>query len=60
MNGVAFGGPKLDKLFVTTGSSIFNIFAGTPANDTLTSSAGALFMISGLDAKGFAGKKLCL
>lgn len=60
VNGVAFGGPEMDKIFVTTGSTIYDIYSGSPANETISSSAGGLFMISGLGAKGYAGRKLCI
>ncbi|XP_058121580.1 regucalcin-like [Anopheles ziemanni] len=45
VTSVAFGGPKLDELFVTTASLTFT----TPQKDP----AGATFKVTGLGAKGY-------
>lgn len=59
VTAVTFGGPELDYLFVTTGSKAFALDSGkilskfSPASDTV-------YMIKGLGAKGFPGRKLCI
>lgn len=55
---LAFGGPNLDTVFVTTGTIASDIFSGAPTNATLASSAGMLIMIKGLNSKGYKGQKL--
>lgn len=48
ITSVAFGGPQLDVLYVTSGSKKFDIYnLGEPLPE-----AGALFAITGLGAKG--------
>lgn len=55
ISGLAFGGPKMDILFVTTTKSIyFNYFdvtvpVGMPSENP---QAGQVFMITGLNTKG--------
>lgn len=58
INNLAFGGPFFDKLFVTTGSTAFNFDSGTIADDTLTPSAGEVFVIENLGTRGFPGYDL--
>lgn len=61
VNGVVFGGPKMDVLFVTTSKLIyFNYFdatlpIGNPSNDTM---AGQIFMVKGLNTKGCPSKRV--
>lgn len=54
----AFGGPDLDILFVTSASAATDVYTGEGNGAVLTNSAGYLFMVTGLGAKGFAGNKL--
>lgn len=60
IQSIAFGGPKLDTLFVTTSSVYYSISTGlkVPGNHTLPPSSGALFMVKGLGVKSNAGRKL--
>lgn len=52
---LTFGGPKLDILFVMSGSKAFDLGTG----DILTNlHGGQIFMIKGLGARGFPGRKL--
>lgn len=61
VNGVAFGGPNMDILFVTsTAKHYFNYFdasipIGTPVDNDL---AGSAFIIKGLCTKGCAKKRI--
>lgn len=48
VSAVAFGGPNLDILYVTTAS----------VGDTDNESAGYLFKVTGLGATGFAGQRV--
>lgn len=57
---LAFGGPNLDVLFVTSAKGTLGIYSGKSTNQTLTDVAGSLFMIEGLNARGFNGRKLNL
>lgn len=57
ITAVAFGGPKMDILFVLSSSLPLNIYTGQSTNGMLSSSAGSLFMVDGLGTKGFAPKK---
>uniref|UniRef100_A0A182J1D7 Regucalcin n=1 Tax=Anopheles atroparvus TaxID=41427 RepID=A0A182J1D7_ANOAO len=52
VTSVAFGGPKLDELFVTTASMLFT----TPQKDP----AGATFKVTGLGAKGYPMDEIVL
>lgn len=56
---VALGGPKLNKLFVTSSKVAINLFTGQPSNDKLTSSAGSLFIID-VGTPGFKASKVRL
>lgn len=62
VSGVVFGGPNLDVLFVTTEQTGFDTDDGglTNGGETLTSVSGSIFMVKGLNARGYAGRKLCL
>lgn len=57
---IAFGGPKKNELFVTTSRLPFDLFTGQLANDTLSSSAGFLFIIKDTGARGIEGTALRL
>ncbi|KAI4465932.1 regucalcin [Holotrichia oblita] len=50
---VAFGGPSLDELYVTTGSML-------PIDGNSSPEDGYVYKISGLGVRGFAGKKVKL
>lgn len=50
VTSVAFGGPNLDILFVTT--------AATARDSVQPPLAGHLFKVTGLNAKGFPGEKV--
>lgn len=56
---LAFGGPNLDILFVTTGSKAFDLGSGKVLSN-FSPESGTVYMIKGLDAKGYPGRKLCL
>lgn len=55
---VAFGGPDLNVLFVTTASFPLNANTGLPELRQLSPEAGSLFMIEGIGATGYEGYKL--
>lgn len=57
---LAIGGPKLDTMFVTTGTKALDIYSGATLDYSLPSSSGMLVMIKGLRTKGYAGRKLCI
>lgn len=50
----------MDELFVTSGRNMLNWLTGEPLDLKLSPSAGKLFRISGLGAKGFPGQRACL
>lgn len=52
-----FGGPNLDELFVGSGTLPVDFISGMSLNRTLTPSAGSLFRITRLGAKGYAGNR---
>lgn len=58
MSSPVFGGPNLDILFSTSASLPLGIYSGEVTDQNLTDSAGATFMIRGLNAKGLPGTKL--
>lgn len=56
---MAFGGPNLDILFVTTASIPVSAEAiGLRPTDKQEELAGQLFKVTGLGAKGFPGVKV--
>lgn len=56
---MAFGGPNLDILFVTTASIPVTADAiGLHPSDKKEELAGKLFKVTGLGAKGFPGVKV--
>lgn len=57
VTSAAFCGPNLDILCVITGAQVFN-FDGVPIGEKLGNPAGALFMVTGLGARGMPGYKL--
>lgn len=59
VTNVAFGGPNLDILFITTGSKAFALGSGKVLSN-FSPASGTLYMIKGLKAKGYSGRKLCL
>lgn len=60
VNNIAFGGPELNELFVTTAQLTFDLFSGALTDEEKTSSAGFLFIIKDVGATGYAGKELRL
>ena len=50
VTSVAFGGPNLDELYVTSAN-----YALTPEQRSAESDPGALFKITGLGVKGLSG-----
>lgn len=59
VTSVAFGGPNLDILYVTTASAPVNAEAiGLHSDDKQTNLDGRLFKVTGLDAKGFPGVRV--
>lgn len=59
VTSVAFGGPNLDILFVTTASMQASAAAiGLSRTDKHDELAGRLFKVTGLGAKGFPGVKV--
>lgn len=59
VTSVAFGGPNLDILFVTTASIPVSAEAiGLHPSDKKEELAGKLFTVTGLGAKGFPGVKV--
>lgn len=58
VTNLAFGGPYLDELFVLSSRLPFNLFTGQIDNDPLTSSAGSMFIIKNVNAKGYNGGTL--
>lgn len=59
ITSVAFGGPKMDVLFVLSSTFPLSIHTGLSTNETLSSTAGSLFMVRGLRARGFEPRKFC-
>lgn len=57
VTGVAFGGPNLDILFVTTASKAFALDSGRIVSN-FSPASGTVYMIRGLGARGFPGRKL--
>lgn len=59
VTSVAFGGPNLDILYVTTAAIALKA-ESVGINEAFKQSevAGHLFKVTGLDAKGFPGNKL--
>lgn len=56
ITSVAFGGPNLDILYVTSASAPITAKSiGVLPNDKQYEQAGNLFKITGLDAKGYPG-----
>lgn len=55
-----FGGDDLRTLFVTSGSVPEDIFTGAVIDQQLSPSAGKLFMVKGLCAKGLPANNLCV
>lgn len=55
ITGLAFGGPKLKTLFVLSASLPVDIYTGQSSNQSLTESAGSMFMVKGLKTRGYAG-----
>lgn len=61
IGALAWGGKKLDILFVTTYSSVRNIFTGETNTDIkLSDESGQVFMVTGLNAKGVTGRRVCI
>lgn len=59
VTSVAFGGPNLDILYVTTASMPASAEAiGLKPTDKCDELAGHLFKVTGLGAKGFPGVKV--
>lgn len=59
VTNLAFGGPNLDILFITTGSKAFALDSGKVLSN-FSPESGTIYMIKGLKAKGYSGRKLCL
>lgn len=57
---LAWGGKNLDILFVTTYSKVRNIFTGENEDVPFTAESGQLFMVTGLNDKGFPARKACI
>lgn len=55
---LVFGGPNLDVLFVTSAALPVGIHSGLSTDRKLTPEAGSLFMIEGLNSRGFDGRKM--
>lgn len=49
---LAIGGPNLDTLFVTTATQANDIYTGGQTDQTLSSTAGLLFMVKCIPIKG--------
>lgn len=60
VNGVAFGGPDLNELFVTTSRLEFNMFTAELESERITPNAGSLFIIKDVHAVGYAGTEIKL
>lgn len=52
ITSVAFCGPNLDTLCVTSGAQEFSFDTAAPVGDKFSDPAGALFVVTGLGAKG--------
>ena len=59
-SSVSFGGKNLDTLFVTTGQRGFDFNTGVLTNIRYGGQSGSVFMVKGLNAKGFPRRRLCL
>lgn len=55
---LAFGGPNLEHLMVTSAALPINIATGVPKDEPVNDSAGSLFIVSGLSQRGRNGRKL--
>ena len=55
-----WGGKNFDILFVTTYSKVRNIFTGENEDVPFTAESGQVFMVTGLNDKGFSARKACL
>lgn len=60
VSSVAFGGKHLDTLFVTSGRRGYDFNTGELTNKRYHGESGSIFMVKGLDAKGFPGRNVCL
>lgn len=61
VTAAVFGGPKLNELFVTTGSKPFDIGIGEGDSVSEPPTSGYLFKVTGLKCRGYAPYKLrCL
>lgn len=60
VNGIAFGGPNMDELLVTsTSNHYFNYFEAIPILIPVNNSlAGSLFLIKNVCAKGCPNKRI--
>lgn len=59
ISALAFGGPHLDKLFITTGTFTWDLDDGTPDNVNCKPPAGQLLMIDNFGVKGKTFRKAC-
>lgn len=59
VTALAFGGPNLDVLFVTTGSKAFELSSGNVLS-SFSPGSGLIYMIKELDTQEFPGRKLCI
>lgn len=59
VNGIAFGGPNLDILFVPAEKIAFNLLSGEQIGG-IDGGQGTVLMITGHNATGFPTQKMCI
>lgn len=57
---VAWGGQNLDQLYVGTAAKAFDINSGAILNQTFSAGSGSIYVVTGLNATGPAGRPVCL
>lgn len=55
---VAFGGPNLDILFVSTDQMPFNTTTGGISERNISPLSGSIFMVKGLNTKGYPARPI--
>lgn len=60
VTAVTIGGPKLDTLYVTTATRVFDINKGGISDKVYTGCNGLVFKVTGLGLKGWPENKLLL
>lgn len=60
ITSASFGGRNLEDLYVTTGTMGVDFYTGLPSDMTSVTSSpgGSIFVIKGLNAKGYPARRL--